>query len=144
MPGYFKNEAATAETIIGDWLHTGDIGYYDEKGHVFYVDRKKELIKVKGFQVAPAELEDLLRRLLGVKDVAVIGIPDERAGEVPRAFVVPAGDSLTEQDVKDHVAGSLSKHKHLAGGVEFLKEIPKSAAGKILRKDLKAAFVAKQ
>ena len=144
MPGYFKNEAATAETIIGDWLHTGDIGYYDQNGHVFYVDRKKELIKVKGFQVAPAELEDLLRRLGGVKDVAVIGIPDERAGEVPRAYVVKATDSLTEEDVRNHVAANLSVYKHLAGGVEFLAEIPKSAAGKILRKNLKASFLAKQ
>ena len=108
------------------------------------MDRKKELIKVKGFQVAPAELEDLLRRLSGVKDVAVIGIPDERAGEVPRAYVVKATDSLTEEDVRNHVAANLSVYKHLAGGVEFLAEIPKSAAGKILRKNLKASFVAKQ
>ena len=88
MPGYFKNEKATAETIIGDWLHSGDIGYYDEQGIVYLVDRKKELIKVKGLQVAPAELEDLIRGLAGVKDVAVIGIPDQRAGEAPRAYVV--------------------------------------------------------
>ena len=111
---------------------------------MFYVDRKKELIKVKGFQVAPAELEDLLRRLSGVKDVAVIGIPDERAGEVPRAYVVKASDSLTEEDVRNHVAANLSVYKHLAGGVEFLAEIPKSAAGKILRKNLKASYVANQ
>ena len=111
---------------------------------MFYVDRKKELIKVKGFQVAPAELEDLLRRLSGVKDVAVIGVPDERRGEVPRAYVVKAAESLTEEEVKGHVAANLSVYKHLAGGVEFLQEIPKSAAGKILRKNLKASFVAKQ
>ena len=144
MPGYFKNEAATAETIIGDWLHTGDIGYYDQNGHVFYVDRKKELIKVKGFQVAPAELEDLLRTLAGVKDVAVIGVPDERAGEAPRAYVVRAEEGLSEEDIKSHVAKNLSKHKHLSGGVEFIEEIPKSAAGKILRKNLKSSYLAKQ
>ena len=91
--------------------------------------------------MAPVELEDLLRGLPGVRDVAVIGVPDERAGEVPRAYVVRAGDDLSEDDVKDHVAQNLSKHKHLAGGVEFLKEIPISAAGKILRKNLKASFL---
>ena len=108
------------------------------------MDRKKELIKVKGFQVAPAELEDLLRRLAGVKDVAVIGVPDERAGEAPRAYVVRGKEDLSEEDVKRHVAENLSKHKHLTGGVEFIQEIPKSAAGKILRKNLKASYVANQ
>ena len=88
MPGYFKNEKATAETIIDSWLHSGDIGFYDEEGLVYLVDRKKELIKVKGLQVAPAELEDVIRSIRGVRDVAVIGIPDERAGEAPRAYVV--------------------------------------------------------
>ena len=107
-------------------------------------------------KVAPAELENLLRSMDGVLDVAVIGkillwenilkcrllpgIPDERAGELPRAYVVKSNDSLAEKDVQDFVANALSKHKHLAGGVEFVKEIPKSAAGKILRKDLKASY----
>jgi len=140
MPGYFKNEAATAETLIDGWIHTGDIGYYDQAHSVFIVDRKKELIKVKGLQVAPAELENLIRSLEGVMDVAVIGIPDERAGEIPRAYVVKADDRLEEKDVQGFVAQALSKHKHLVGGVEFVKEIPKSAAGKILRKDLRAAY----
>ena len=107
------------------------------------MDRKKELIKVKGFQVAPAELEDLLRRLSGVKDVAVIGVPDERAGEVPRAYVVKASEGLTEEEVMNHVAANLSRHKHLAGGVQFTADIPKSAAGKILRRQLRDSFLAK-
>eukprot|EP00092_Neocalanus_flemingeri_P002290 GFUD01002443.1.p1 GENE.GFUD01002443.1~~GFUD01002443.1.p1 ORF type:complete len:584 (-),score=184.68 GFUD01002443.1:183-1730(-) len=140
MPGYLKNEKATAETLIDGWIHTGDIGYFDEDGKVFIVDRKKELIKVKGLQVAPAELENLIRSLTGVQDVAVIGVPDERAGEVPRAYVVKGQEKLKESDVKEFVSKALSKHKHLLGGVEFVKEIPKSAAGKILRKDLKAAY----
>ena len=143
MPGYFKNDKATSETIIDNWLHSGDIGYYDEDGLVFLVDRKKELIKVKGLQVAPAELEDLIRGMEGVRDVAVIGIPDARAGEVPRAYVVREAEAVTEAAVRGHVEAGLSRHKHLAGGVEFLPEIPKSAAGKILRKDLKAAYLAK-
>ena len=140
MPGYFKNAAATGETLVDDWCHTGDIGYYDQQGRVFIEDRKKELIKVKGLQVAPAELENVLRGLEGVADVAVVGVPDHRAGELPRAYVVKKGD-LTEEQVKSHVAEALAPHKQLAGGVEFLPEIPKSAAGKILRKDLKAAFM---
>ena len=110
---------------------------------MFCVGRTKELIKVKGLQVAPAELEDLLRRLSGVKDVAVVGVPDERAGEVPRAYVVKAAESLTEEEVKNYVAANLSRHKHLAGGVQFTADIPKSAAGKILRKQLKDSFRAK-
>eukprot|EP00092_Neocalanus_flemingeri_P028236 GFUD01030662.1.p1 GENE.GFUD01030662.1~~GFUD01030662.1.p1 ORF type:complete len:562 (+),score=162.99 GFUD01030662.1:38-1723(+) len=141
MPGYFKNAEATAETLFDGWLHTGDIGYYDQDGHVFLVDRKKELIKVKGLQVAPAELENLIRSLEDVQDVAVIGVPDERSGEVPRAYVVKKNEKLVEKDVEDFVAAALSKHKHLAGGVQFVKEIPKSAAGKILRKDLKASYM---
>lgn len=140
MPGYFKNPAATADTLIDGWCHTGDIGYYDKDGRVFIVDRKKELIKVKGLQVAPAELENLIRTIEGVTDVAVIGVPDPRAGEVPRAYVVRE-EGLTEEQVKEFVSSALSPHKHLTGGVEFLGQIPKSAAGKILRKDLKAAYI---
>jgi len=138
MPGYFKNSTATEETIIDGWCHSGDIGYYDEDGNTFVVDRKKELIKVKGLQVAPAELENLIRSMDSVSDVAVIGVPDERAGEVPRAFIVRNNDSLEAAHVQEFVASNLSKHKHLVGGVEFISAIPKSAAGKILRKDLKA------
>jgi len=140
MPGYFKNSEATASTLVDGWCHTGDIGYYNQDGMVFLVDRKKELIKVKGLQVAPAELENHIRGLEGVTDVAVIGVANARAGEVPRAYVVKGREGLTEEDVKNHVAAALSPHKHLAGGVEFLAQIPKSAAGKILRKDLKASY----
>jgi acyl-CoA synthetase (AMP-forming)/AMP-acid ligase II len=107
---------------------------------VFLVGRQKELIKVKGLQVAPAELENHIRGLQGVTDVAVIGVADARAGEVPRAYVVKGREGLTEEDVKSHVAAALSPHKHLAGGVEFVAQSPKSAAGKILRKDLKASY----
>lgn len=140
MPGYFKNEKATSETLIDGWIHTGDIGHYDENGSVYIVDRKKELIKVKGLQVAPAELENSIRGIPGVMDVAVIGIPNERAGEVPRAYIVKSIDDLKEETIINTIAEQLSKHKHLAGGVEFVDAIPKSAAGKILRKDLKAAY----
>jgi len=140
MPGYLNNPRATNDTIIDGWLHSGDIGYYDKEGNVFIVDRLKELIKVKGLQVAPAELEDLIRGIPGVADVAVIGVADVKAGEVPRAYVVQDDKDLTEEKIKENVANKLSAHKHLAGGVEFIQEIPKSAAGKILRKDLKEAY----
>ena len=98
---------------------------------------------MKGLQVAPAELENTIRSMAGVMDVAVIGVPDERSGEVPRAYVVRSEDNLTEREVTDFISSQLSRHKHLAGGVEFVQTIPKSAAGKILRKDLKAAFMKK-
>ena len=95
---------------------------------------------MKGLQVAPAELENSIRAIPGVMDVAVIGVPHERAGEVPRAYVVKSMDDLKEETIINTLAEQLSKHKHLAGGVEFVDAIPKSAAGKILRKDLKAAY----
>jgi len=144
MKGYFKNEKATAETIDSEgWLHTGDIGLYDDEDCFYVVDRMKELIKVKGLQVAPSELEDLLRTHPDVADVAVIGIPDERAGELPRAYIVRKGDKLSDKDIKSFIAEKVSDHKRLNGGVEFLSEIPKAASGKILRRELKAAYLSK-
>ncbi|XP_069685505.1 uncharacterized protein [Periplaneta americana] len=137
MIGYFNRPDVTAETIDADgWLHTGDTGYYDDEGKLYIVDRTKELIKVKGFQVAPAELEEILRSHPQIEDAAVIGIPDERAGEIPKAFVVPKG-KISEEDVKKFVAEKVSEYKHLKGGVEFISSIPKSQTGKILRRLLK-------
>ncbi|XP_069685512.1 uncharacterized protein [Periplaneta americana] len=137
MKGYFNRPDATAETIDGEgWVHTGDTGYYDEQGKFYIVDRTKELIKVKGFQVAPAELEEILRSHPHIEDAAVIGIPDERAGEIPKAFVVPKR-KISEEDVKKYVAEKVSEYKHLKGGVEFISSIPKSPSGKILRRLLR-------
>jgi len=137
MKGYYNNRAATDATIDRcGWLHTGDVARVDRAGNFFIVDRLKELIKVKGFQVAPAELEDLLRTLPGVVDVAVVGVPCAKAGELPRAYVVQAGH-LTEAEVSAFVAAKLSEHKQLAGGVVFCDAIPKSATGKILRRVLR-------
>lgn len=95
---------------------------------------------IHSIQVAPAELEDILRGHPGVADAAVIGVPDQRSGEVPKAFVVSKGPKLTEDDVKKFVAEKVSGHKHLAGGVEFISAIPKNPAGKILRKQLKEMY----
>ena len=138
MKGYLNNKEATDHTIRDGWLYSGDVAHYDEEGYVYIVDRIKELIKVKGFQVPPAEIEDLLRTLKGVKDVAVIGIPHDKYGEVPKAYVVKQEGvkNLTEKKVKDHVRSRLTSYKHLLGGVEFVDEIPKSAAGKTLRRVL--------
>ncbi|PSN32296.1 putative 4-coumarate--CoA ligase 3 [Blattella germanica] len=141
MLGYHNNPEATAETIDSTgWLHTGDMGYYDDDKDFFIVDRYKELIKVKGLQVAPAELEDILRSHPGVADAAVIGIPDQRSGEVPRAYVILKDSKLTENDVKKFISEKVSEHKHLAGGVEFVTSIPKNPSGKILRRKLKEMY----
>jgi 4-coumarate--CoA ligase len=138
MRGYLNNDAATAATIDAEgWLHTGDIATIDADGHTFIVDRLKELIKVKGFQVAPAELEALLLTHEQVADVAVIGIPDDEAGERPKAFVVRvAGSQVTEGDIKAVVSNTLATYKQLHT-VVFVDSIPKSASGKILRRELR-------
>jgi acyl-CoA synthetase (AMP-forming)/AMP-acid ligase II len=139
MKGYLNNDEATAATIDSDgWIHTGDIGYYDEDGYFYIVDRIKELIKYKGFQVAPAELEALLLTHPDVADVAVVGVADEDAGELPRAYVVlKPGVSLAVDQIKKFVAEKVSNFKQLRGGVEFVKSIPKSETGKILRRDVR-------
>ena len=138
MKGYLNNPDATAETIDQDgWLCTGDIARIDSDGHVYIVDRLKELIKVKGFQVAPAELEALLLDHQEITDAAVVGRLDDESGEVPLAFVVAAADSsLDEEAVKEFVAGHVATYKHL-GEVRFTESIPKSASGKILRRELR-------
>jgi 4-coumarate--CoA ligase len=138
MLGYLNNPQATESTIDPEgWLHTGDIGHIDADGHLWIVDRLKELIKVSGFQVAPAELEALLLTHPQVADAAVVGRPDERSGEVPVGFVVlKAGATASEQDIADFVAGQVAHYKQLRH-VEFIDAIPKSASGKILRRMLR-------
>jgi len=138
MKGYYKNKKATDKTVIDGWLHTGDIGRYNEDGQFFIVDRLKELIKVKGLQVAPSELEDLIRRHPGVNDVAVVGVPDDRAGELPRAYVVRKNRQVLEESIVDWVKERAAPHKHLAAGVMFVETLPKNQTGKILRRELKA------
>jgi acyl-CoA synthetase (AMP-forming)/AMP-acid ligase II len=137
MQGYLGDDEATANTLDDEgWLHTGDIGHADEDGWFYLVDRLKELIKVKGFQVAPAELEALLLEHPGVADAAVVGSPDEQAGEVPKAFVVPAGGAeLDVAELQAFVAARVATYKQVRR-IEVLDEIPKSASGKILRRVL--------
>uniref|UniRef100_A0A1I8FRJ5 AAA_12 domain-containing protein n=1 Tax=Macrostomum lignano TaxID=282301 RepID=A0A1I8FRJ5_9PLAT len=122
----------------GRWFHTGDIAVYDEFGYFKIVDRVKELIKVKGSQVAPAELEDILLNHPSVQDCAIIGRPDERAGELPCAFVVPRPGVQTDcEEVKSYVADRVTKYKRLDGGVVFTDSIPRNPSGKILRRFLR-------
>jgi acyl-CoA synthetase (AMP-forming)/AMP-acid ligase II len=135
MRGYLNRPEATAATIDReDWLHTGDVGYADEDGHFFIVDRAKELIKYKGFQVPPAELEAVLLTHPCVLDAAVIPLPDEEAGEVPKAFVVLKGET-SAQAIMDFVAGRVAPYKRIRA-LDFIDKIPKSPSGKILRRVL--------
>jgi 4-coumarate--CoA ligase len=138
MKGYLNNEAATRNTIDDDgWLHTGDIGHIDADGHLFIVDRLKELIKYKGFQVPPAELEALLLTHPQIVDAAVIGVPDEESGEIPAAYVVlKPGQEATTDDIQRFVAEQVASYKHIRK-VTFIDAIPKSASGKILRRVLR-------
>ncbi|MGM1062532.1 4-coumarate--CoA ligase family protein [Saccharothrix sp. Mg75] len=139
MKGYLNNPDATAATLDADgWLHTGDVAVIDENGLVSIVDRVKELIKYKGYQVPPAELEALLLTHESIADAAVVGVRDEEGEEVPKAFVVlQPGASLDAAGVMSFVAAHVAPHKKVRV-VEFIEAIPKSAAGKILRKDLRA------
>jgi acyl-CoA synthetase (AMP-forming)/AMP-acid ligase II len=140
MKGYLNNPQATAETIDAEgWLHTGDVAVVDEQGRYTVVDRVKELIKYKGYQVAPAELEAVLINHPEIADAAVIGVPDKESGEeLPKAFVVRAqGSELTEEAVMAYMGEKVAPHKKIRF-VEFIDEVPKSSAGKILRKELKA------
>jgi acyl-CoA synthetase (AMP-forming)/AMP-acid ligase II len=135
MKGYLNNPEATAKTVDADgWLHTGDIGVMDDDGYLTVVDRLKELIKVKGFQVAPAELESLLLKHPKIADVAVIPVADEDSGEVPKAIVV-AREPLTAEDVMQYLLPHVAHYKRVRH-VAFVDAIPKSPSGKILRRVL--------
>ena len=145
MKGYLNNPQATAETIDGDgWLHTGDIGCMDSDGDFYIVDRLKELIKYKGFQVPPAELEGLLLSHPAVADSAVIPVPDDEAGEIPKAFVVlKPGAEATAGELQDFIAGQVAGYKQIRE-LEFIDAIPKAISGKILRRVLRDAESAKR
>jgi len=136
MQGYLDNPQATAATLDADgWLHTGDIGRADAAGFFTIVDRAKGLIKYKGFQVPPAELEAVLCTHPAVGDAAVIPIPDEACGEVPKAFVV-LKEAATAADLMAYVAERVAPYKKIRA-VEVIDVIPKSPSGKILRRVLK-------
>ncbi|OAY63175.1 putative 4-coumarate--CoA ligase 5 [Ananas comosus] len=139
MKGYLNDPEATARTIDKDgWLHTGDIGFVDDDDEIFIVDRLKELIKYKGFQVAPAELEALLITHPAIADAAVVPMKDDLCGEIPVAFIVQAnGSEITEDEIKQYIAKQVVFYKRIHK-VFFVESIPKAPSGKILRKDLRA------
>ena len=138
MKGYLNNPQATAAMIdSGGWLRTGDLGHVDADGHLYVVDRLKELIKYKGFQVPPAELEAVLLRHPDVTDAAVVGLRDEEAGEIPVGYVtLRPGASASPEEIRQFVAGQVASYKQLRR-LEVIEAIPKSASGKILRRVLR-------
>jgi long-chain acyl-CoA synthetase len=142
LPGYWDNEEETAIVLrqFGEgppWLFTGDIGYLDEEGYLFLVDRKKDLINVSGLQVWPRDIEEVIAQHPAVADVAVTGVPDARRGEVAKAWVVVrSGATLTDADVRDWCRERLARYK-VPAHVEFRETLPRNAAGKVLRRELR-------
>ncbi|XP_010536451.1 PREDICTED: 4-coumarate--CoA ligase-like 5 [Tarenaya hassleriana] len=137
MKGYFRNEEATSSTLDSEgWLRTGDLCYFDEDGFIFVVDRLKELIKYKGYQVPPAELEALLLTHPEIVDAAVIPFPDEEVGQFPMAYVVrKPGSNLSGNNLMEFVSKQVAPYKRIRK-VAFVSSVPKNPSGKILRKDL--------
>lgn len=134
MRGYHDAPAENAAALRNGWFYTGDIGHIDELGRVHLVDRKREMIKYKGFQVLPAELESVILELDAVQDVAVVGVRDSHGAERPKAYVsLHPGRSLTADQIQQHVGAQVAGYKQVRE-VEFVREIPRSAAGKILRR----------
>ncbi len=137
MLGYWQAESETARVLRDGWYHTGDVGYVDEQGYVFIVDRAKEMIKYKGFGIAPAELEAVLLEHPGIREAAVIGWPDPDAGEIPRAYVaLRPGHSISDEEIMTFANGKMANYKAIRQ-VVFVESIPKTASGKILRRELK-------
>ena len=138
MKGYWNNEAETAEVVHDGWFLTGDIAKMDDDGYFYIVDRKKDMVDVGGFKVYPRDVEEVLFEHPGIKEAAVIGMPDKFSGEAVKAFVVRRDEagSLTEKDVIDFCAARLVKYK-VPKKVEFIPELPKTMVGKVLRRKLK-------
>jgi HIP---CoA ligase len=138
MVGYLDDPAATRAAIEPDgWLHTGDVGHLDKRGYLTITDRLKDMFTVGGFNVYPAEVENVIMRLDPVADCAVVGRPDERLGEVGLAYVVTgAGQRLSEQDVIAHCRERLANFK-VPRDVVFVSKLPRNAGGKVLKRDLR-------
>nr|XP_009609463.2 4-coumarate--CoA ligase-like 9 [Nicotiana tomentosiformis] len=137
MKGYVGDKQETSATLKSDgWLKTGDLCYFDSDGFLFIVDRLKELIKYKAYQVPPAELEQLLQSIPEIADAAVIPYPDEEAGQIPMAYVVrKPGSTISESQIVDSIAKQVAPYKKIRR-VAFINSIPRSPAGKILRREL--------
>ncbi|XP_053695168.1 probable 4-coumarate--CoA ligase 1 [Sabethes cyaneus] len=135
--GYYGNAAAT-EDILDDegWLHTGDIGRFDENGWLYVVDRKKDILKYGNFQIAPSEIEDVIQGVAGVKAVCVVGIPSE-GNDLPAALVVPSDSGCSQKDIIIEVERKLGSYKQLRGGVYMTTKLPMTPSGKVLRREAK-------
>ena len=138
MQGYLGRPTATEETIVNGWLLTGDMGYLDEEGFLFIVDRKKDLIISRGINIYPREIEEVINAFEGVGASAVVGMPDEKSGEVPVAFVEPAEDETVDlKGLRRHLKEKLANFK-LPRDIRIIDELPKNATGKVLKRILKA------
>ena len=136
MAGYLNRKEATAEAIIDGWFKTGDIGFLDEEGYLYIVDRKKDMVIVSGFNVFPVDIENVIIEMAGVAEVGVAGLPDEKSGERVVAFVVKADEAITEKDIIDFCHTKLTNYK-IPREVRFISELPKSPVGKVLRRVLR-------
>jgi long-chain acyl-CoA synthetase len=137
MKGYWKNPEGTGEAIRDGWLHTGDIGMIDEDGYVYIFDRKKDMIICGGYNIYPIEIENLLYENPKVLEASVVAAPDERLGEIPKAYIVlKPGETAGEQEIMDYVKERLAAYKKLRA-VKFLEALPKGPTGKILRRALR-------
>ncbi|XP_071080194.1 probable 4-coumarate--CoA ligase 1 [Haliotis cracherodii] len=144
MMGYLNNRTSTQAAFTSDaWLRTGDLGFYDDDGHYYIVDRLKDIIKFKGYQISPCHLENIILSHPDVEDAAVVGIPTADVGEVPRAFVV-AKPSVTEKELTGLVADHVAPYRQIRGGVEFIENIPRNPSGKILRRLLRDRNMSRQ
>jgi long-chain acyl-CoA synthetase len=136
MTGYHNRQDATAEVLVDGWLHTGDVGVLDEDGYLSIVDRMKDMLLYKGYNVYPRELEEILAAQPGVLAAAVVGKPDAAVGELPVAFVVPASPAVTAESLMAAVNEQVVAYKRLRD-VVFVDQIPVSAAGKVLKRELR-------
>jgi long-chain acyl-CoA synthetase len=135
MMGYWKRPQDTAEVLRDGWFYTGDLGKIDKDGYLYIVDRKKEIIKCLGFTIGPADLEAVLLQHSSVADCAVVGKPDDVAGEIPKAFVaLKSGAKASEEELIKFVAEKVAGYKKIKE-VEFVDTIPRSASGKVLRRE---------
>lgn len=143
--GYYRDEENTKKTIDEDgWLHSGDLGYFDKNGTLFLVGRRKELLKYRGSQVSPTEIENVILKHHGVNNVCVVGVPDDISGDLPAAVIVKNnGADVNENDITNLIKETLSDPKQLRGGVYFIDVFPETPSGKILKRRVQEIAVQK-
>jgi long-chain acyl-CoA synthetase len=143
MSGYYKQPEETAESIRNGWFYTADIGYMDEEGYLYIVDRKKDMIIAGGFNIYPREIDEVLYEHPKIQEACAVGLPDKYRGETVKAFVVvKEGETLTEEEVIAHCRENLTAYK-MPKLIEFMGELPKSAIGKVLRRELREMQLAR-